>query len=192
MRLDEIKARAAAATEGPWVNDSTEIGRPFPGTDTIDVWVAESCHPNGDGIDGEADAEFIAHARTDVPTLVAAVEAVLELHALGIGDLFTAEGIIVVDPVDSFIMACPKEPEFASRFEPVPDLVRTVADYEGLPDGTILEVVDQVPPVGILPKDDVLTKRRGMFFFAGAYGEFTTEYMVKRYVCSVVRLGGSQ
>ena len=35
MRLDEIKARAAAATEGPWVNDSTEIGRPFPGTDTI-------------------------------------------------------------------------------------------------------------------------------------------------------------
>ena len=99
---------------------------------------------------------------------------------------------IVVDPVDSFIMACPKEPEFASRFEPVPDLVRTVADYEGLPDGTILEVVDQVPPVGILPKDDVLTKRRGMFFFAGAYGEFTTEYMVKRYVCSVVRLGGSQ
>lgn len=80
MRLDEIKARAAAATEGPWVNDSTEIGRPFPGTDTIDVWVAESCHPNGDGIDGEADAEFIAHARTDVPALVAAVEAVLELH----------------------------------------------------------------------------------------------------------------
>lgn len=80
MRLDEIKARAAAATEGPWVNDSTEIGRPFPGTDTIDVWVAESCHPNGDGIDGEADAEFIAHARTDVPALVAAVEAVLALH----------------------------------------------------------------------------------------------------------------
>ena len=80
MRLDEIKARAAAATEGPWVNDSTEIGRPFPGTDTIDVWVAESCHPNGDGIDGEADAEFIAHARTDVPRLVAALESVLELH----------------------------------------------------------------------------------------------------------------
>ena len=80
MRLDEIKARAAAATEGPWVNDSTEIGRPFPGTDTIDVWVAESCHPNGDGIDGEADAEFIAHARQDIPALLAAVEAVLELH----------------------------------------------------------------------------------------------------------------
>jgi len=80
MRLDEIKARAAAATEGPWVNDSTEIGRPFPGTDTIDVWVAESCHPNGDGIDGEADAGFIAHARTDVPRLVAALESVLELH----------------------------------------------------------------------------------------------------------------
>jgi len=75
MRLDEIKARAAAATEGPWVNDSTEIGRPFPGTDTIDVWVAESCHPNGDGIDGEANAEFIAHARTDIPALAAAVEA---------------------------------------------------------------------------------------------------------------------
>ena len=79
-RLDEIKARAEAATNGPWVNDSTEIGRPFPGTDTIDVWVAESCQPDGDGIDGEADAEFIAHARADVPALVAALETVLERH----------------------------------------------------------------------------------------------------------------
>ena len=38
-------------------------------------------------------AALIRLANFDVPALVAAVEAVLELHALGIGDLFTAEGI---------------------------------------------------------------------------------------------------
>lgn len=74
--------------------------------------------------------------------------------------------------------------------EPVPDLIRTVADYEGLPEGTILRVVDEVPSVGIVKKDDVLVKRGGDFHFAGAYGRFTAEYMAKRYVCSVVRLGG--
>ena len=74
-RLNEIEARANAATEGPWWAD-------WRFTD----W--EVCCTVGDhglpaliasDADGE-DAEFIAHARTDVPDMSAALRAVLELH----------------------------------------------------------------------------------------------------------------
>lgn len=106
-RLDDIKARAEAATDGPWKWDNRRVPTLNGMAGSRDVYryeteVIEADH-NGecgcrsacqlDLTVGPADAEFIAHARTDVPALVAAVEAVLELHALGIGDLFTAEGI---------------------------------------------------------------------------------------------------
>ena len=76
-RLAEVQARTDKATGGPWTwtdgvrqrllggasHDSSEIVR-----------CAALLHP------AAADAEFIAHARTDVPALVAALESVLELH----------------------------------------------------------------------------------------------------------------
>lgn len=84
-RLAEIKARAEAATEGPWehVRDSNEHLADCPPTYESLVtadngyvavldWGNTSTSP---------DAEFIAHARTDVPALVAALEAVLALHS---------------------------------------------------------------------------------------------------------------
>ena len=70
-RLNEIEARANAATEGPWfVSDDA-------------VWVDRG-EGNADGITGPlapwcfGEADFIAHARTDVPALVAALRAVME------------------------------------------------------------------------------------------------------------------
>ena len=93
-RLDEIKARAAAATGGPWKWDNRRIPTLNGMAGSRDVYryeteVIEADH-NGecgcrsacqlDLTVGPADAEFIAHARTDVPVLVAAVEAVLKLH----------------------------------------------------------------------------------------------------------------
>lgn len=69
-RLNEIEARANAATEGPWdLIGGGEYVTP------VGIMVA----PDDGGVNG-ADAEFIAHARTDVPALVAALRAVLELH----------------------------------------------------------------------------------------------------------------
>ena len=77
-RLNEIEARANAATEGPWWAD-------WRFTD----W--EVCCTVGDhglpaliasDADGE-DAEFIAHARADVPDMAAALRAVLEIHQDG-------------------------------------------------------------------------------------------------------------
>lgn len=71
--LKAIKARAEAATSGPWqAIVSEDHGRP-----TAFGWVAAA---PGE-VMGEAsapglliDASFIAHARTDVPTLVEEVE----------------------------------------------------------------------------------------------------------------------
>ena len=77
-RLNEIEARANAATEGPWYRYGTwpyEIyaqSKPYGGPYVASVT----------GCDGhnESNAEFIARARADVPALVAALRAVLDLH----------------------------------------------------------------------------------------------------------------
>ena len=72
-RLDEIEARADAATPGAW--------------EAWDRGIGFEVHVNGEGLNSEfretfrqADAEFIAAARTDVPQLVAALRAVLDQH----------------------------------------------------------------------------------------------------------------
>ena len=77
-RLDEIQARADAATRGPWSiwRSGTDYPQSVVANDDGLSLVAETFtgpqHP-------AADAEFIAHARTDVPALGAALRAVLEL-----------------------------------------------------------------------------------------------------------------
>ena len=82
-RLDQIEARANAATEGPWKTTYEEAdqwhsitGSPYPLGGGL--WAD---HPEVATVDqeDEADAEFIAHARTDVPALVAALRAVLRV-----------------------------------------------------------------------------------------------------------------
>lgn len=92
-RLDQIKARAGAATKGPW-----EVCAFDSGHSEFEMSVSVITASAGDRIcdmdglgrtlneidardDGVADAEFIAHARTDVPALVAALRAVLDLKS---------------------------------------------------------------------------------------------------------------
>ena len=77
---------------------------------------------------------------------------------------------------------------FEARFVPVPDLIRTAADYEGLPDGTILEVVESADE-GTLLVGDVLVKRSGDLMFGADPLHPSTFNVI---VCSVVRLGGEQ
>lgn len=82
--LDEIRARADAASKGPWHEfyvpnmrpDEREYGDWI--IDSVETFIA-STHIWTDR--GKLDAEFIAHARTDVPRLVAAVDEVLALHS---------------------------------------------------------------------------------------------------------------
>ena len=75
-RLAQIEARVEAATEGPW--DAVQGATPGM------VWVelrhrATICDfPYEQG--SQEDAEFIAHARQDIPALLAAVREALGLH----------------------------------------------------------------------------------------------------------------
>lgn len=86
-RLVEIKARAAKATEGPWEWFAEDgPSKYFPGDSGLrkvggEPWkdyvlTGDAVGAAGSGwINAEQeDMEFIAHARTDVPDLVAEVE----------------------------------------------------------------------------------------------------------------------
>ena len=79
---------------------------------------------------------------------------------------------------------------YEARFVPVPDLIRTVTDYEGLPDRTVLVITESMLG-GIV--DLSVSKVGDRFLVAGLQYQFTAAEMVARhYVCSVVRLGDSQ
>ena len=72
-RLAEIRARVDAATEGPWsVYRGDRIGTYVTRPDLAGVAREWSLTWS------DADAEFIAHSRTDLPALLAAVQAVRE------------------------------------------------------------------------------------------------------------------
>ena len=83
--LEAIKARAAAATEGPWEWDDPTIGqhwsRPEPWATVVDdeVNCGGYCYGGSSSpIKSDADGQFIAHAREDIPALVAEVERLRE------------------------------------------------------------------------------------------------------------------
>ena len=70
MTIESIRARVEAATPGPWVNT---VGQVYPvaqvyppGAEFNAVWPVPQTEP---------DADFIAHARQDVPLLLAVAEA---------------------------------------------------------------------------------------------------------------------
>lgn len=79
--IDDIEARANAATEGPWVtaiqvgSEPSEDGRWVEGEAGDQV-----AHFPLAGNQAHSDMDFIAHARTDVPDLVAFVRDVEALH----------------------------------------------------------------------------------------------------------------
>lgn len=105
VRLDEIEARANAATDGPWENVRTSYGPTVEHDDEM-VFVQSygvTWTPNAD------DAEFIAHARTDVPWLIdlarrqdAALRAVLKPEMVQrpdwLGDKATFDGEDAEEP----------------------------------------------------------------------------------------------
>jgi hypothetical protein len=77
--LMEIAARAEAATPGPWCTDAWEIYQGDEYLPGISAWIGETCRGTSTPEQDRADAEFVAHARTDVPALLARV-AELEAH----------------------------------------------------------------------------------------------------------------
>jgi len=71
LNLDDIEQRCNAATDGPWrYNSYSAIGV----TDANVAWVPVVAGDTATD-QGKMDAYFIAHARTDIPALIAEVEA---------------------------------------------------------------------------------------------------------------------
>ncbi|WP_404851108.1 hypothetical protein [Dietzia kunjamensis] len=90
-RLAEIQTRVDKATDGPWrsrdLDDYDEetpdaVDVLGPGPSTIGMASARDWDSDYDP-EMFANAEFIAHARTDVPALVAALRTVLDRHPMG-------------------------------------------------------------------------------------------------------------
>ena len=80
-RMDDIKGRMEAATEGPW-----RAGLQWTPGAGVGVLSAKSRHDNEDVFASccdhgaePTDAQFIAHARQDIPWLVERIEAVRSL-----------------------------------------------------------------------------------------------------------------
>lgn len=78
-RLDEVEARAEAATDGPWVNYSPNP-KVIREQAIYSEWLEDIPEAKSSEIAAlmtPPDAEFIAHARTDLPDLLAVVKRVL-------------------------------------------------------------------------------------------------------------------
>lgn len=79
-RLSEMRARAEAATRGPWqIDHPTSRQIVAPEVQTSRVHLLREVVLYDDGPSCDQDAEFIAHARTDLPLLAKVVEDVLAL-----------------------------------------------------------------------------------------------------------------
>ncbi|MBS4195388.1 hypothetical protein [Lederbergia citri] len=75
--IETIRKRAEAATEGPWFHTNYHVAtKPevHGGYPPNSASICETC--DGEYIENynKADAEFIAHARTDIPKLLAEIE----------------------------------------------------------------------------------------------------------------------
>ncbi len=87
-RLEEIKARAEAATEGPWKAVRTQIANDIYGRKHIGH------------ITYDANADFIAHSRTDIPALVEALEVAVRALTEISDDIHTMEETIYCSHAD--------------------------------------------------------------------------------------------
>lgn len=134
--LDAIELRAAAATPGPWAEDDGHIfSRPltYERHAAIMRRMAGSPEPHPDGDrdaplgavatcsqdfpNFEADSEFIAAARSDVPALVAEVEALRS--QLATATARAESGDVLAEAVRSYV-----EDDDEDRAESFDELVR--------------------------------------------------------------------
>ena len=79
--LAAIRLRAAVATEGPWtvdLDEPTGVVHPDKPDGFDGVMIAYLVDHDAGMFPREHNGAFIAHARTDVPALVEALEAVLD------------------------------------------------------------------------------------------------------------------
>jgi hypothetical protein len=130
--LAAIRERAEAAVKGPWIKDPDDpaiVLRPDKG-DGWDGIVISRVQRDDYGLVEEGTTEFISHARTDVPKLVEALEAVLAKHQKhpGGGQGYDADGNYV--EFDEVCQACGQYDEYAVPW-PCPTVTAVETALEG-------------------------------------------------------------
>lgn len=103
-QLNAIKERAAKATPGPWYSHADGTIFLEHTKEIADVWTDND----------KSDAEFIAHAREDVPALVAEVERYHDMwnHGLGKADAEIQTNLHVIEAQQQEIERLRKALEF--------------------------------------------------------------------------------
>ncbi len=97
-REQEIRAREQAATPGPWQSDGAEIYGTLGGVLMIDLWVGETLDIENQQR-SNADAAFMADARSAVPELLAEVDRLRARVAELEGEAYGDAAVRLVDPV---------------------------------------------------------------------------------------------
>lgn len=90
--LDAIEARTSAATRGPWTNGQDGLAR-----HEVHLSAFLPILELSEGRQGEANAEFIARARTDVPLMAAEIRQLRAENAALLGVVRAAEAWRVTD-----------------------------------------------------------------------------------------------
>lgn len=127
-QLDAIRTRASAATPGPWVTDGPEIF-----TD-LREWIGECMHTGGAEAEavGERDAKFIAHAREDVPALLADLDRITDERDEALAELKTTQNARLLSVIFGHHKGAPKP--FALQRRNGHALVALGAEF---PDGAV-------------------------------------------------------
>lgn len=108
-QVDEIEARLQFVSRGPWKLRDTSLGKNplYPQVivrDGTAVLIAQT-YVEPQSPMPQADAEFIAHARTDIPALIASLRSALDtiqrVEALRNARQRSGSGLITIPEIDA-------------------------------------------------------------------------------------------
>ena len=111
LNLTPIRERCEKATPGPWVWRSNYLEVEGSWEDPTREWTRIADDGSAGGEYNEAidthgpDADFIAHARTDIPALLAEVERLRRLLPPGAVPRLSGEMVRLLETVDSVMLA---------------------------------------------------------------------------------------
>ena len=135
QELQAIKDRADAASKGPWGHESTQYrlrdGDPYRTVNVIYEGANIFCITPDTSDDCDINATFIAHARSDIPALIAEVELAKE-HVLAQCDVEVRYRKIVVEQSNGYSTALKKIVEHISATGP-----------KSLSESYVLRIADQ-------------------------------------------------
>lgn len=133
QQLQAIKERASKATPGPWKVENSRYEGRFNAASVDENYDLPAC------LMGIEDAEFVAHARQDIPALIAELEQYKELYQICEKGMFKANAMYkesneLNEQLEEILHAIHDFAEGYAEFNPAFEKVRKMAK-EGLYEG---------------------------------------------------------